>query len=244
MEHKAPSKLKIWVARLALPLVVACLVVLTVWQGPSWWSFFTDQEKISRWTREWGLWAPLLFMALQFLQVVIFVIPGEVVQIAGGYLFGVFWGTLYSVVGIAAGSAVCFFLSRTLGTGFVHAIAGAENVRKFDHLMASPKLVGGFFLLFLIPGIPKDILCYVAGLSRMRFLAFLVITTLARFPGILASSFMGKSFAEGNWILLASVAAAASVLFLTGWKFRTKIVGWISRYAISPPKDQEENGPS
>jgi len=174
--------------------------------------------------------------------VVIFALPGEVSQVAGGYLFGFGLGSLLSVVGIALGSAIAFGLSRWLGVAFVHRIAGPATVAKFDRLMASPKFIGSLFLLFLIPGIPKDILCYVAGLSQVKFFAFLGLSVVARLPGIFGSSLIGKALFQGDWWMLGAVAGAAAVLFGVGWWLREAIFSWVERFAVArhPRKDPAE----
>jgi uncharacterized membrane protein YdjX (TVP38/TMEM64 family) len=220
-------------------LAVAAAAGLAVWAAPSLWTLFSRPEVVRDWVRSWGPWAPAAFVLLQVLQVVVFVLPGEITQIAGGWLFGFGWGSVLSVTGILVGSSVAFGLTRWLGVTFVHRIAGPGAVARFDTLMASPKLVGSVFLLFLIPGIPKDVLCYVAGLSRLRFLPFLVISSLARLPGILGSSLMGKALVDQNWHLLAGVAGAALVLFGLGWWFRESIFAFIERFALTQPIPKE-----
>jgi len=200
---------------------------------------FSDPQIVRDWLKGWGGWAPVVFIGLQVLQVVVFVLPGEVTQIVGGWLFGFWGGSILSVVGIAIGSTVAFGLTRWWGVRFVHRIAGPETVAKFDHLMASPRFIGSLFLFFLIPGIPKDILCYVAGLSRLKFLPFLLISCLARLPGIFGSSLMGKAVFEGNWPLLAGIATAASVLFGLGWWFREPIFRWVERFTVQHDTEKE-----
>lgn len=221
-------------------LIGAVLIAVLVWASPFLWEVFTDPHKVRDLITGWGVWAPAVFVGLQVLQVVVFALPGEVTQIAGGWLFGFGLGSLLSVVGIAIGSTIAFGLTRWLGVTFVHRIAGPETVAKFDHLMASPKFIGSLFLFFLIPGIPKDVLCYVAGLSRLRFLPFLVISTVARLPGIFGSSLMGKALFQGNWLLLAAVAGGALVLFGLGWWFREPIFRLVERFTVAPPSTKDQ----
>jgi uncharacterized membrane protein YdjX (TVP38/TMEM64 family) len=220
-------------------LALAAAGSLAVWVVPSFWSSFVRPEALRDWIRSWGPWAPVAFLLVQVLQVVVFALPGEITQVAGGWLFGFAWGSVLSVAGILLGSAVAFGLARVLGVRFVHRIAGPRSVTRFDTLMASPKLVGSVFLLFLIPGIPKDIVCYVAGLSRLKFWPFLAISGIARLPGILGSSLIGKAALDQNWVLLALVAGSAALLFAIGWKFRTPIFTFLERFAVQPtPKER------
>lgn len=240
MSEPAPQGpgLRNWVVPV---LVVVALVGLLVWSAPALWKIFSDPQQVRDWLRGFGVWAPVVFVALQALQVIVFVIPGEVTQIAGGWLFGFGLGSLLSLVGIALGAAVAFALARKLGVGFVHRIAGPEAVLRFDGLMASPKFIGSLFLFFLIPGIPKDILCYVAGLSRIKFLPFLVISSLARLPGIFGSSLMGKALYREDWWMLAAVAGGAAVLFGLGWGFREPIFRLVEKFTVKNSPEEEKN---
>ena len=237
MADQTPGSIvKAWIVPL---LILAIVAGLLIWAAPWLWQVLHDPKAIRDGLRQTGPWAPLIFIFLQILQVVVFILPGEVTQIAGGWLFGFVLGSLLSVAGIAIGSAIAFGLTRWLGVAFVHKIAGPETVMRFDSLMASPKFIGSLFLLFLIPGIPKDVLCYVAGLAAIKFLPFLLISTVARLPGILGSSLMGKAFFEGDWVLLLVVAGVALVLFAVGWWFRESIFAVIERFAVkkNPEKD-------
>lgn len=230
------SRIRSWA--MAAVLVVA-LVALGIWAWPWIWDVFHDPQAFRDWLKQWGPWSPVIFVLLQGLQVVVFAIPGEVTQIAAGWLFGFWYGSLLAVVGTLVGSSIAFGLTRWLGVAFVHKIAGPEAVSRFDHLMASPKFIGSLFLLFLIPGIPKDILCYVAGLSRLKFLPFLLISTVARLPGILGSSLMGKAVFEQDWFLLGGVAVGALVLFGLGWWFREPIFKAVERFTVAPKPEKE-----
>ncbi len=223
------SRFRSWVLA---GVVLAALAALGIWAWPWVWQVFHDPQAFRDWLKQWGPWSPAVFVLLQTLQVVVFAIPGEVTQIAAGWLFGFGLGSLLSVTGIVIGSAIAFGLTRWLGVQFVHRIAGPQTVAKFDQLMASPKFIGSLFLLFLIPGIPKDILCYVAGLSRLKFVPFLLISSVARLPGIFGSSLMGKAVFEKDWFLLAGIATGALVLFGLGWWFREAIFRMVERFAV------------
>jgi len=225
-----------------LTLVVVTVVGGLLWfWGPSLWNLFSNPQHLRSWVELWGPGAPLAYIGLQVLQVVIFALPGEVVQIAGGWLFGFWAGSLWSILGIALGSTAAFGLARFLGTSFVRRIAGHHALVRFEGMMAAPQFVGTLFFLFLIPGIPKDILCYVAGLSRVRYLAFLSLSSIARVPGILGSSLMGKALYQGEWLLLAVASAVILLLFGIGWCLREPVFQWISRFAVVPPEPEDVN---
>ena len=176
-----------------------------------------------------GIVAPFLFLGLQFIQVIIFIIPGEIPQLAGGYLFGVIGGTLLSMGGILAGSMVNFFLGRALGRPFVEQVFGKSRMAKFEGMIASKKAQTGFFLLFLIPGIPKDALCYLGGLSKIGIFPFFLISMIGRFPALLGSSLIGSAVADRNWILLSITAVIVVLIAGMGFIYHEKIHSWITR---------------
>lgn len=211
----------------AFPLLLAAVIVPVIIWHDALWRLFTSPQRLRDWVAAWGIWAPAIFIALQTLQVIVFAIPGEVAQIAGGYLFGTWQGSLLSVAGILIGSVVSFFLARTLGRPFVAALIPAPQVEKIENLLSSRSARVVFFLLFLIPGIPKDILCYVAGLTTMGFLFFVGASTLGRLPGIVGSAIIGNAAASSEWVLAAVVGAAAAALFAAGFFLRPKIQVWL-----------------
>jgi len=213
------------------PLVLAAIVVPVVVWRRELWQLFSSTEGLRDWVASTGALAPLVFVAVQALQVVVFVIPGEVPQIAGGYLFGPWLGTLLSLGGILAGSTVDFFLARLAGTPFVKALFPAEKVDRLGRLLDSRGARIAFFLLFLIPGIPKDILCYVAGITPMRFAYFAGASMLGRLPGIVGSALIGDAAAARRWPLVIALGAGALALFVVGWLLREKIQSWIEKVA-------------
>jgi uncharacterized membrane protein YdjX (TVP38/TMEM64 family) len=215
----------------AFPLLIAALLVPVIVWHDAIWKLFTSNQGLREWIQQRGAWASVVFMAIQAIQVIVFVIPGEVPQIAGGYLFGVWRGSLLSVAGILIGSTAAFFLGRALGTPFVEALFPRDQVERVRSLLVSARARIIFFLLFLIPGIPNDILCYVAGVTPMGFLYFVGVSTLGRLPGIVVSAIIGNAAASNKWILTAIVSAAAVAIFATGFFLRARIQGWVERLA-------------
>jgi uncharacterized membrane protein YdjX (TVP38/TMEM64 family) len=215
-------------------IIVASIVVCIIFWKPIS-ELFESPETVRAWVWSWGLAAPLAFIVLQIIQVVIFMIPGEVVQLAGGYLFGVWLGFALSLAGIMVGSVINFYLGRWFGASFVRKLFGEENLAKFTTFTSTAGVRTAFFLLFVIPGIPKDILCYVAGLSSMRLVSFMLISGVGRLPGIFGSSFMGDAAAEHNWGMLIWIAAIATVLFAIGAVFQGKIFRFIESISKKKP---------
>jgi uncharacterized membrane protein YdjX (TVP38/TMEM64 family) len=205
------------------PLFILGVLAAAFLARDTWMELFSSRSGVQEWVAQYGVWAPLVYVAVQVFQVVIFVVPGEVVQIAGGYLFGIPLGALYSVVGIAIGSSVDFYMGRLFGRAFVEGVFGEKRVSQFDSLAEKPHARTAFFLLFVIPGIPKDVLVYVAGLSRLRFGAFLLVSVGGRLPGILGSAVIGASAAEGRYVLAGVVFGISVALFVLGVIFRQQL---------------------
>ena len=228
IERKSPF------AYIAFPLFIGLLIALVLVFRDELWGLFKDREAIRVWIGERGVLGPLAYIAMQVLQVVIFVIPGELVQVAGGYVFGFALGSLYTLVGIALGSLVNFYAGRLLGRPFVESLFARERIEEIERVTGSGKGAAGFFLLFIIPGIPKDVLCYVAGVSRLGFPAFLAVSMAGRLPGILGSAFMGSAAYTGAYRSAIIVLAVAAALFALGLAFKGKIQELIARLLRKP----------
>jgi uncharacterized membrane protein YdjX (TVP38/TMEM64 family) len=192
-------------------VLVALLAVGGIWL---WHAGFLrellDRERLIAALRNEGAMGPLLCMAAQFVQVVIFVIPGEITQLAAGYVFGVWRGFLYSLIGIMTGSAFNFYFARIVGRSTLDRLISHKTLDRVDHALNSAKGKSALFLLFLLPGVPKDAMCYGAGFTSMGLPEFVVITGLARTPALLASVLMGDQASRGDYrsvILIGSVVA-------------------------------------
>ncbi|HHY79785.1 MAG TPA: TVP38/TMEM64 family protein [Thermoanaerobacter sp.] len=208
---------KTYVINLFLVVIFAItLVVVMATFGRNFVLLIDNPYEFRQWIHSFGKFSVIVFIGVQILQVVIFAIPGEVVQIAGGYLFGTFLGTLYSVIGITIGSLICFLIARVLGYNFVRSIVSEENLKKFDYIINNPKGETILFLLFFIPGMPKDALSYIAGITPVKFYNFFIITLFARLPGIFFSAYIGANLGNKNYFMAGIVAIIAVLLFLIG----------------------------
>src|SRR5215467_10300687 len=183
-------------------LILGSLTVVTILWGPLLWDVLTDQERFKEWIASYGAYAALVFVAAQFVQVVIFFIPGEVTQCAGGYLFGTWLGLVLSYLGITLGSLAAFALARLCEHRATDWLVDRQTIRQFDRLVYGQSGFWSLFLLFVLPGIPKDLLCYIAGLTPMPVVTFLVISTIGRFPGVFLSSLFGNGVAERSWTIV------------------------------------------
>ena len=159
--------------------------------------------------------AAFLIIAIQALQVVVCILPGQPIQFAASYMFGVLGGLLLSLAGAVIGVIISFFTAKVLGRDAVHMIFGEERVSNYQRKLNSGKGLTIAFLIYLIPGIPKDLVSYVAGISEMRFLPFLLVSTIGRIPGMAGSLLFGYFFREKNYVGIAAVCIVMGLMLLT-----------------------------
>ena len=166
-------------------LIVAYCVWL-VWTNAPAYQFlvrlYVDKLFLKRPCGSGASCAPVIFMLLQALQVIISPIPGEATGILGGYLFGQWLGLLYSTIGLTVGSVVAFWIGRWLGAHYVKNLVSAETWDRLGFIVEAEGAVL-CFIIYLIPGLPKDIVCYLFGISPMPLWVFALVSGLGRIPG-------------------------------------------------------------
>lgn len=158
----------------------------------AYYRFFFDYKKLRLFILSFGHFSAIMFILLQALQVVFAPVPGEITGFVGGLIFGNVLGALYSTIGLVFGSLVAFYISRLLGLRFVEKIVKKDYIDRFNHFVRH-KGVNVSFILFLIPGFPKDSLCYLLGLTHMRVIDFILINVFARLPGTLMLTMQGTA---------------------------------------------------
>ena len=201
--------------------------------------FFSSKSRVSAFVASFGPYAPITFIGLQILQVLVAPIPGELTGFIGGYLFGVGAGFAYSTIGLTAGSWLAFLISRRLGMPFVRRFVGNQTMDKFDYLMEHQ---GAFFsfIFFLIPGLPKDYFCYLLGLSPMHFLTFLVISTIGRIPGTLMLAMQGQAVRSENYRSFFVVLGLGLLLIVLALIYRDRVEKWLHKKHPPPKKPTNE----
>jgi len=188
--------------------------------------FFSSRTRVSAYVASFGPFAPLVFMGIQFLQVLFAPIPGELTGFIGGYLFGTGLGFIYSTIGLTLGSWVAFLIARRFGFSFVRRFVGKEIMEKFDYLMEHQ---GAFFsfLFFIIPALPKDYFCYLLGLSPMHVLTFLVVSTIGRIPGTLLLSMQGEAVRSEDYRAFFVVLGLGLLALVLALIYRDRIESWL-----------------
>ena len=156
-------------------------------------------------------------VAICTVQVIIAFIPGEVVEVAAGYAFGAWWGAVLCTVGITVGSVIAIMLTRRFGRKLVEAFYPKEKLDSMPILSDEKKRNAIVAILFLIPGTPKDLLTYILGLTEMSIPAYLLLTTLCRFPSIIMSTLSGDAMGEQKWMTALWFFIITGVLSGTGY---------------------------
>jgi uncharacterized membrane protein YdjX (TVP38/TMEM64 family) len=224
-ENKPAQETRVhhYVQLIVIGVILVGLSIAAVFWGPMLWELLSDRERFKTWIESYGAFATLVFIATQAVQVILFFIPGEITQFAGGYIFGTWQGLLLSYVGITLGAVTAFYLARFFDHAVIDLLVDRQTVRRFDRLVYGKSGFWPMFILFLIPGIPKDLLCYVAGLTPMHVVTFIVISTVGRFPGVLLSSIFGDGLAERDWTTVGLSTSIALGLVGIVYLFREPI---------------------
>lgn len=194
------------------------------------WPYFHDLfepggiDRIITDVRDAGPVGFLFLLGLQFLQIVVAFIPGEVVQIAAGLLYGPWVGAIVILLGCVISSAFIFALVHKLGAPFVQSMVPTQYLDKFRKFELTGKLNIVVFILFLIPGLPKDVFTYLVPLTDMRMRTFLLLSNVGRIPGIVVSTYAADGLADGRFMESAIIFAVAAVIAVLGIVFRERIM--------------------
>jgi uncharacterized membrane protein YdjX (TVP38/TMEM64 family) len=163
---------------------------------------------------------------LQVLQVIAAPFPGELTGVAGGYVYGETLGFLLSTIGLSLGSWVAFELASILGRPFVERFVRREVLEKFNFLTTKTGTLI-CFVLFLFPGFPKDYLCYVLGLSRMRLGTFLLVSILGRLPGTYLLTMQGATIRNEEYHMFLILVGAAVAVLVLAYLYRNQLIDWL-----------------
>jgi uncharacterized membrane protein YdjX (TVP38/TMEM64 family) len=216
-------------------LILAGCLVLVVWlvvtDAPSIRfvvRLYRDKHFLKDTVAAWGWLAPVVFIVIQALQVIISPIPGEITGPVGGALFGVLWGVIYSTIGLTVGTLACFAVGRKWGEPLVRPWLSEQHWTRLNFILEAEGAIL-CFILYLIPGFPKDIISYLFGISPMPFWLFAVISTLGRLPGTWISSYFGAHVAEQQYIYALAFMALIVAFCLPLYYYRDRIIRRLHR---------------
>jgi uncharacterized membrane protein YdjX (TVP38/TMEM64 family) len=219
------------VKNLSFPLIILIVVfcaaagILTA----VFWPFIMElrdpvyREQFSVWVKSLGVKGVFILLGIQILQIVVAVIPGGPVELIAGAAYGIFGGLAICAIGCAAATALIFFLVKTFGRSLVVRFFGEKNIASWKFLSNPRRTARMVFIVFLIPGMPKDMLTWFAPLSGLSLPLFTGISVFARLPAIVSTIIMGDSAIKGNWIVTLAMFALTACIGLAGLYLRDKI---------------------
>jgi uncharacterized membrane protein YdjX (TVP38/TMEM64 family) len=215
-------------------LVVVIFLVgglILIWNSPVGF-LLRDQEQLALTLQKWGKWAPLITISLHILQVMTAPIPGTAIDAVNGLLFGPWLGTLYSMIGLIIGSVTVMLLTRKFGRPLMERFVEPSSIERIDRLVERRgSLV--IFLIFLLPFLPDDAICFLAGLTPIPILELVLIAMVGRFPSVLFANLLGsqaQNFALWQWILFGVIfTVMAGFVLRYRVKIREMILRWLER---------------
>jgi uncharacterized membrane protein YdjX (TVP38/TMEM64 family) len=187
-----------------------------------------DPERLGNVLHLSGFWGPFIFMGIQAAQVLLIIWPVPF-EIAGGYLFGFSWGTIYSTVGLTLGTVISFYLGRWLHDNWLYRLLSSETKGFLQRLIKREGALAAF-IIYLLPGIPKDFVGYLFGMSRISLPFFLIVAVLARFPSTLLMSYQGSQALQGNYGISIALTAFSAILGYVLYKYREPIYQWLEQW--------------
>ena len=206
-------------------IVVIILTIITIYLFPVMRNLSTKEGQIAfkEKVTNSGTIGMLLLFTIQISQIFLFILPGEPIEILAGMCYGWIWGTIFIMVSSAIIASLIFMLVRKIGKQFVYDFSDEEKIKKIENskLFKNPKKIETvLFILFLIPGTPKDLLTYLSGLLPIKMSRFILLSTIARIPSIVTSTIAGANIAVGDWrkaiilyILIVVIVAIVLCIF-------------------------------
>ncbi|WP_052339332.1 TVP38/TMEM64 family protein [Gorillibacterium massiliense] len=219
----AKSK-KFFFVKVLLVLLGVSLLILVIRSMPQIFEITVSIPKFREFILSSGHWGPAVFIGFQILQTVIAPIPGEVIQIAGGYIYGISIGTLYTTAGMLIGAASAFFITRFLARSFVEKLLSKSKSRWMTKIMNHERFTIILFIFFVIPGLPKDLFVYFAALTPIKPLKFFAILTIGRIPSIILSAGLGSTIYQHNYITTIIISVLSVLSLLLGLLYKDKII--------------------
>lgn len=211
-------------------VIIVALLGYVAWdviaKGPLT-QLLSNRDELVRIMQGLGPWAPLLYIVLQVLQVVVAPIPGQIVGGVGGFLFG-HWGILWTTIGSLIGFWLVFLIARKFGRPLLEKIFKKPVVDKFDFIINARGAALIIFAIFLLPGFPDDVICYIAGLTKLSLRKLMLVSILGRFPTIVLTNYIGMGVNGNIGLVVALSLLAVIIMGLVAWK-RERILAFLKR---------------
>ena len=230
---KHAKKTKVIVSILKFAILIFILIVIPIYllvcKGDTLKSFKSLSD-VMDFLNQYKAQSILVYIGLQVMQIVICIIPGQAFQFAAGYLYGFIFGLIFSIIGAAIGTVISFYLAKFLGSDALRLMFSEERFGYFVERLNSKRAYMIVFLIYLIPGLPKDTMSYAAGVSDMRFKPFLIISLIGRTPAMAGSLLIGALYYKGHYTAMWVVVAVAVIAFILCVIKREAIKRYIDKF--------------
>ena len=219
------------VVKISMLVLIVVGIPLYLWffHG-DWIKSFENIDDVVAFLEKYETQSIFVYIGLQIVQIVISIIPGQVFQMAAGYIYGFWPALLFAMTGALLGTTLSFMLAKALGRDFLHIFFGEEKMSYYIERLNSKKMYAIVFFLYLIPGIPKDMVSYAAGVSEIKFKPFIIISALGRLPGMIGCLLMGDMMMEENYTGAIIIGVFAVITFALCIIFRKKIHGLLDKF--------------
>lgn len=217
MNQQLKTKTKV-IRTILFSIIILLMIGLTIYLFPKFLELQHEskREELKVYIESIGFWGWLLALGAQILQVVVAFLPGEPIEIVMGMIFGPIGGLLTCMLGIIIGTTIIYLFAKTIGVKFISIFVDPDKLSEYRFINSSNKKDLLVFTLFFIPGTPKDVLTYFAPFIKMPMLRFIIISTFARIPSIITSTYLGDSLGSGKWILAIVIFAGTLLIALIG----------------------------
>ncbi len=212
------------IGAVSILLFIAVIMLLTYLFINVFSPYLQSAEEFQSFLETYGWRGRLILFGLQCVQVIVALIPGEIVELGAGYAYGAFEDTVICLAGVAVSSSLIFLLVKKIGTPLVELFISREKISELRFINNEKKLKRLIFLLFFIPGTPKDVLTYFVGLTNIQLSSFLFISLIARIPSVISSTLCGRLLSNQDYLNAAIVYAITATISLMGYVLYTKIL--------------------
>ena len=216
-DDKTYQRRRKWWGIISIAVVLILAALITAFFTNILSPYLHSAEELRAFLCTYGWKGRFILLGIQCIQVVVALIPGEVIELGAGYAYGALEGSLICLIGVALSSSLIFLLVKKCGTPLVEIFIPREKIRELRFINSSTKLKRLVFLLFFIPGTPKDLLTYFVGLTDMNLGQFLIITLIARIPSVASSAVSGQMLGDENYINAIIVYGFTAIISVAGY---------------------------
>ena len=202
--------------RILIVIGIIAVFLLTVGFSLPFIKYINEPQKLQIILESYGTFAPIMFMLIIMIQTLIPFIPGEPFELLAGYLFGTIKGTIFCLLAASLASIIIIFFVKKYGTRLIEVFYSRKEHEK-TNIFKSKKVFLIYALIFMLPGTPKDLLCYIGGLTEFDIIPLVIVTTIGRIPSIITSTIPSDALAEKNYalaIIIYTITIIISIISL------------------------------